>query len=50
MSFFTCGKKARDEDQNDVLKDLAEEVKWTFLLDGTITEMAYKKVSEHIKN
>ena len=47
MSFFTCGKKSEnaDHDQNDVLKSLAEDVKWKFLLEGTVTEMAYKKVN-----
>mmetsp|Transcript_21520 Transcript_21520/g.36214 ORF Transcript_21520/g.36214 Transcript_21520/m.36214 type:complete len:174 (+) Transcript_21520:148-669(+) len=46
MSFFTCGKKAKDSEQDDVLKALAEEVKWKFLIDGTFTEMAYKKAKK----
>lgn len=44
MSFFTCGKKTEDSAQNDMLKSLAEDVKWNILIEGTITEMAYKKV------
>lgn len=45
MSFFTCGKKAEDSEQNDALKTLAENVRWEFLIDGTCFEMAYKKVT-----
>ena len=48
MSFFTCGKKAKDSNQNDVLKALSEDVRWKFLIDGTFTEFAYKKVSKAI--
>jgi hypothetical protein len=47
MSFFTCGKKAKEEDSahSSVLKALAEEVRWKFLIDGTFAEMLYHKVS-----
>ena len=44
MSFFTSGKESKDSDQNAVFTALAEDVRWKFLIDGTFTEMAYKKV------